>query len=69
MLMKRKYLFPIVLDETTDIASDYLVSGLPTSYFIDENGMIYGKFSGMMTYDMMQEFISDIEKIIRYSKY
>lgn len=59
---EKKISFPIVLDETTDIASDYLVSGLPTSYFIDENGMIYGKFSGMMTYDMMQEFISDMKK-------
>lgn len=59
---EKKISFPIVLDETTDIASDYLVSGLPTSYFIDENGMIYGKFSGMMTYDMMQEFISDMRK-------
>ena len=53
--------FPIVLDETTEIASDYLVSGLPTTYFIDENGMIYGVFPGMMTYDMMTGFVEDMK--------
>lgn len=54
--------FPIVLDETTEIASDYLVSGLPTTYFIDENGMIYGVFPGMMTYDMMTGFVEDMKE-------
>lgn len=54
--------FPIVLDETTEIASDYLVSGLPTTYFIDENGMIYGVFPGMMTYDMMTGFLEDMKE-------
>jgi len=58
---EKKISFPIVLDETTDIASDYLVSGLPTTYFIDENGMIYGVFPGMMTYDMMTGFVEDMK--------
>jgi thiol-disulfide isomerase/thioredoxin len=53
--------FPIVLDETTEIASDYLISGLPTTYFIDENGMVYGMFPGMMTYDMMKGFVEDMK--------
>lgn len=59
---QKKITFPVVLDATTDIASDYLVTGLPTSYFIDEDGIIYGRYPGMMTYDMMTEFISDMRK-------
>ncbi|TJX68098.1 TlpA family protein disulfide reductase [Soehngenia saccharolytica] len=59
---QKKITFPVVLDATTDIASDYLVTGLPTSYFIDEDGIIYGRYPGMMTYDMMTEFIDEMKK-------
>jgi thiol-disulfide isomerase/thioredoxin len=59
---QKKITFPVVLDATTDIASDYLVTGLPTSYFVDEDGIIYGRYPGMMTYDMMTEFIDEMKK-------
>ncbi len=32
--------FPIPLDQTGSVSSDYLVHSLPTTYFIDQNGII-----------------------------
>ncbi|NMR96477.1 TlpA family protein disulfide reductase, partial [Vibrio parahaemolyticus] len=54
--------FPVALDSEADIASEYLVSGLPTTYFIDEDGIIYGRYPGMMTYNMMLEFSNETRK-------
>lgn len=49
------YTFDVVLDEDGSIAERYLVSGFPSSYFIDEEGILIGGVPGMMTYEQMNE--------------
>lgn len=61
---KGKYTFEVVLDEEGEIAQTYLVSGFPTSYFVDEEGILLGGVPRMMTYDE----INDILKSIREEK-
>lgn len=41
--------FPIVLDETGEVVKTYQVLGLPTSVFIDRNGIIQELFTGPVT--------------------
>jgi len=38
--------FPIVLDETGEVAKTYQVKGLPTSFFVDRNGVVNEVFVG-----------------------
>lgn len=38
--------FPIVLDETGETAESYNIRGLPTSIFIDRNGVVQEVFAG-----------------------
>jgi peroxiredoxin len=43
---KNGYTFPILLDETGAIASQYRVSGIPTTLIINENGTVVNKTVG-----------------------
>lgn len=54
------YNFEVVLDEDGSISKAYLVSGYPTSYFIDPEGILLGGVPGMMTYDQMNQILADI---------
>lgn len=54
------YNFDVVLDEDGSISKTYLVSGFPTSYFIDPEGVLLGGVPGMMTYDQMNQILTDI---------
>lgn len=54
------YNFEVVLDEKGDITKTYLVSGFPTSYFVDPDGILLGGVPGMMTYDQMNQILNDI---------
>jgi cytochrome c biogenesis protein CcmG, thiol:disulfide interchange protein DsbE len=38
--------FPIVLDETGEVTSAYKILGLPTSIFVDKNGVVQEVFTG-----------------------
>jgi cytochrome c-type biogenesis protein len=53
------YTFPILFDETGDVFFDYYVQSLPTTYFINEEGNIYGYYPGMMTESIMRRAIED----------
>ncbi|WP_226665383.1 redoxin domain-containing protein [Metabacillus litoralis] len=52
--------FPIFLDEKGKVNNEYEVLSYPTSYFIDEDGIIKTKFVGALSYDQMKKFISDL---------
>ena len=41
--------FPVLLDTGTDVAAMYQVSGIPVTYFIDENGIIRDRYPGAFT--------------------
>ncbi|TMN22745.1 peroxiredoxin family protein [Lentibacillus cibarius] len=49
--------FPILMDETSDVAKNYQIQPIPTSYFINSKGRIQYKRIGAMNYEtMVQEF-------------
>lgn len=56
------YNFPVLLDNEGEIANTYLVSGLPTSYYIDKEGNLIGGVPGMMTYPQMNQVLEQIKK-------
>jgi peroxiredoxin len=45
--------FPIALDETGAVSTAYRVSGLPTTYLIDRQGIIRDRVIGQMSKAMM----------------
>lgn len=55
------YEFPVVLDHSGEISDRYMVTGFPTSYFIDGEGKIRGSVFGKMTFPQMIQIIEDIE--------
>ena len=45
--------FPILLDESLDVATAYKIQPIPTTYMIDSTGQISDKSFGPMTYEIM----------------
>ncbi|MBY7142483.1 TlpA family protein disulfide reductase [Virgibacillus sp. NKC19-3] len=52
--------FPVLLDESSDVANTYQVMAYPTSYMIDSNGHIQYVAMGAMNYDLM---VQELEKV------
>jgi cytochrome c-type biogenesis protein len=52
--------FPILFDETGSVFNQYGISSLPTSYFIDKDGNIYGFAPGMISKDVMKNTIETL---------
>lgn len=46
--------FPVLLDETNNVSTSYQVYSIPTSYYIDAEGIIRHKYIGAMSLDMMK---------------
>jgi thiol-disulfide isomerase/thioredoxin len=59
-IKKGGYTFPVVLDEEGYVSLTYLVSGYPTSYFVDKEGILLGGVPGMMTYEQMVQILENI---------
>ncbi|MCF6139390.1 peroxiredoxin family protein [Pseudalkalibacillus berkeleyi] len=49
--------FPILLDEDGAVASAYQAFTIPTTYVLDENGVIIEKMAGPMSYEWMEKNI------------
>ncbi len=56
-LMTNRYTFITLLDQTGEVGNKYLVRGIPTSYALDEKGVIIGKHTGTMNYDQMLQLL------------
>lgn len=52
--------FPVLMDESSDVADMYQVMAYPTSYMIDSSGHIQYVALGAMNYDLM---IQELEKM------
>ncbi|UJL47189.1 TlpA family protein disulfide reductase [Virgibacillus sp. NKC19-16] len=52
--------FPVLMDESSDVADMYQVMAYPTSYMIDSSGRIQFVALGAMNYDLM---IQELEKM------
>lgn len=57
------YDFQVVLDEKGEVSAQYLVTGLPGSYFVDENGIFIGRVQGMRTYEQFNNILNDIRDL------
>ncbi len=47
--------FPVLLD-TEGVFRHYQVLNLPTTYFIDSNGKIVDRYSGELTFEMLEKY-------------
>lgn len=52
---KEGYSFPILLDSDSDAASVYGIASIPTTVFIDADGMILGGIEGAMDADTLEQ--------------
>ena len=52
--------FPLALDTTGQVGMTYLARALPTSYFIDREGIIRDKFIGPMTLPILEDRLNAI---------
>jgi hypothetical protein len=53
--------FPLVLNEGGDLTNIYSPIGLPTTWFIDQSGVVRFVFSGPMTKESLQAILADVE--------
>lgn len=56
-LNKRNLTFQVALDKDGKITRSYNLNAFPTSYVIDEKGVIKHKYEGQMSYEMIESFI------------
>lgn len=52
--------FPILLDEAEKVMDLYQVLTIPTTYFIDEDGIIRKKYVGAMTLKTMEMYLNEL---------
>jgi peroxiredoxin len=52
--------FPILLDKDRSVTQRYGVIPIPTSFFIDKNGIVVAKVQSMMTDEMIREHLQAI---------
>ncbi|MDP4084609.1 MAG: TlpA disulfide reductase family protein [Bacillota bacterium] len=53
--------FPILLDKDGSVNKTYQILAIPTTYFIDQKGIIQNKYTGGMTLDMMKKFTDNLK--------
>ncbi|GHH99108.1 redoxin domain-containing protein [Neobacillus kokaensis] len=56
-----KITFPVLLDTEDAVNTKYQVISIPTTYFIDSNGIIQNKFVGTMKLDDMKDFTNKLK--------
>ncbi|MHB8626427.1 MAG: TlpA family protein disulfide reductase [Aggregatilineales bacterium] len=52
--------FPIVIDQDQSVAQAYGVVGIPTTFFIDEKGIVQGKTIGQLTPEGLQHYLGEL---------
>ena len=57
-----KYNFKVLLDSDQNVAAQYNIASIPTSYFIDVDGNIISKNVGSMDIDEMRAYIKTLDK-------
>jgi hypothetical protein len=53
--------YPLVLNEDGTLTRLYPLRGLPTSWFIDVEGVVQYVHTGPMTAEMLEKILSDIQ--------
>ena len=52
--------FPILLDENSRVSNEYFVLGIPTSFFINREGVIQAKHTGPLDESLIREYLDQI---------
>lgn len=52
--------FPVLLDEKDKVNSIYQVLTIPTTFFIDEQGIIRHKYLSAMKFELMEQYINEM---------
>ncbi|MCS5695131.1 TlpA family protein disulfide reductase [Desulfofundulus thermocisternus] len=53
------FTFPVLLDTRGDVAREYLVRAIPTTFFIDREGIIRARHTGSLTLEMLEEIVKE----------
>ncbi len=59
-MSKNGYTFPVLLDRDNSVTISYQVRGIPTSFFIDPQGVIRFKYTGAMNGEILNTALSKI---------
>ena len=51
------YTYPVLMDESGEMFTQYGISAFPTTFMIDKEGNVYGYVPGQMTEDIMRSII------------
>jgi peroxiredoxin len=54
------FTFPVLLDPDGVVMSSYEIRGLPTSFFIDRDGMVRGVWSGQLSPARLKELVDPL---------
>lgn len=52
--------FPVLLDEKGEVLDKYQIMGFPTSYFVDQNGIIIDKVLGLVPPDKLEAMFAKL---------
>ena len=52
--------FPVLLDGKSEVTRSYQVRGLPTSYFVDQNGVVVGVQVGPVDRQWMAKYLAQV---------
>lgn len=53
--------FSVLLDVNDNVNKTYQILSIPTTYFIDSNGVIQNKYTGSMQLAMMKQFTDNMK--------
>ena len=53
--------YPVAVDARATVASEYLVSALPISYFVDAGGRVVGTALGPQTESSLQRWVARLD--------
>lgn len=61
-LTENEYTFPVLMNESADLAESYYITAFPTTFIIDADGNVLGYIPGGMTKDIMEDVIAQAKK-------
>ena len=61
-LTENDYTFPVLMDESADLAESYYITAFPTTFIIEADGNVLGYIPGGMTKDIMEDVIAQAKK-------
>lgn len=53
--------FPILMDETGEVSTRYEIVSIPTTYFIDKQGIVRQKVIGLVNPEVFEEYLKELQ--------